>query len=82
MSPAFFLRGGRRALSVGGGEGTPTHAKWWRACRVLPLGIPMGPTVSDPLGWGRWGAQLGPKWDGDPGNGVPRERRSKLPWAA
>ena len=23
MSPAFFLRGGRRALSVGGGEGTP-----------------------------------------------------------
>ena len=25
-----------------------------------------GPTVSDPLGWGRWGARKGPKRDGDP----------------
>ena len=33
---------------------------------MLPLGIPMGPTVSDPLGWGRWGAQKGPTRDGDP----------------
>ena len=27
---------------------------------------PPGPTVSDPLGWGRWGARKGPKRDGDP----------------
>ena len=43
------------------GSGSRGPRGWGQAGQGAP-----GPTVSDPLGWGRWGAQKGPKWDGDP----------------